>query len=194
MPHSVPTCPYKKSLPSFSVDSLQELEGCYKIPLESFLLQAEEPKLSQPVLMGNFSLEKLLMPHACLSSRGIWTVPSTLCFNSWLTLNGSSSWTSWLWRSLPTDWFYFFPIFLKRKHLVSLCRLLSILPFRSLAGEDEHDDRQHKQKWKKANLSRIYSEMHTIWITYKYYSLIHGLTGWKKNGREPTKMRVRFTY
>jgi len=40
------------SLPSFPVGLLQVLEGHCKVPLEPSLLQAEQPQLSQPVLVG----------------------------------------------------------------------------------------------------------------------------------------------
>ena len=50
-------CPYKKSLLSFSVGSLQVLKGCYKVSSEPSFRQAEEPQLSQPLLIG-----KLLQP------------------------------------------------------------------------------------------------------------------------------------
>ena len=42
-------CPYKKSLLSFSVGSLQVLKGHYKISSEPSFLQAEGPQLSQPL-------------------------------------------------------------------------------------------------------------------------------------------------
>jgi len=40
------------SLPSFPVGPLQVLEGCYKAFSEPSLLQAEEPQIPQPVLIG----------------------------------------------------------------------------------------------------------------------------------------------
>ena len=48
-PHSFSTCPYKKSLPSFPVGPLQVLEGCYKMPPEPSLLQAEDLQFYQLV-------------------------------------------------------------------------------------------------------------------------------------------------
>jgi len=50
--YALATCPYKKSLPSFPVGPLQVLEGHYKF-LEPSLLQAEEPQLPEPVVVGD---------------------------------------------------------------------------------------------------------------------------------------------
>jgi len=44
--HAVATCPYKKSIPCFPVDSDQVLEGCYEVPLGPFSSLAEKPQLS----------------------------------------------------------------------------------------------------------------------------------------------------
>jgi len=44
--------PCKKSLSSALVGPLQVLEGCYKVSLEPFLLQAEQPQLSRPFLIA----------------------------------------------------------------------------------------------------------------------------------------------
>ena len=46
-----PPCP-KKSLSILPLGPLQVLEGCYKVTPETSLLQAEQPQLSQPVLVG----------------------------------------------------------------------------------------------------------------------------------------------
>ncbi|KAK4821804.1 hypothetical protein QYF61_003833 [Mycteria americana] len=61
-PCPVATCPCKKSLSSFLVGPLQVLEGCYKVSPEPFLLQAEQPQLSQAVFIG-----EVLQPsdHLC---------------------------------------------------------------------------------------------------------------------------------
>lgn len=44
-------------LPTFLIGLLQVLKGCNKVTLEPYLLQAEQPKHSQPFLMG-----KVLQP------------------------------------------------------------------------------------------------------------------------------------
>lgn len=35
---------------------------------------------------GTGFLERSLMPHACQCSRGVWAIPSIICFNFWLAL------------------------------------------------------------------------------------------------------------
>ncbi|KAK4824741.1 hypothetical protein QYF61_018213 [Mycteria americana] len=42
----------KKSVPVFPIGSLEVLEGCSKVSLQPSRLQAEQPQLSQPVLVG----------------------------------------------------------------------------------------------------------------------------------------------
>jgi len=75
-PHPATTCFYTKSLPSFSVGPLQVLEGHCKVSLEPSLFQAEQPQLSQSVLIG-----EVLQPsdHPCSSSSS----SSSLSFLCW---------------------------------------------------------------------------------------------------------------
>ena len=51
-PHPIRTDLTKESVSSLSVASLQILKGCYQMSLKPSLLQAEQPQLSQPVLIG----------------------------------------------------------------------------------------------------------------------------------------------
>lgn len=45
----------------------------------------------------------LLMPYACCHcSRGIWIMPSMICFNFWLALKMSGIWTRWSWK-IPSN-------------------------------------------------------------------------------------------
>jgi len=62
MPCPITTCPYQKSLSSLLVGALQVLEGRNRVFLEPSLLQAQQPPLSQPFLIG-----EMLQPsdHFC---------------------------------------------------------------------------------------------------------------------------------
>ena len=51
-PHPVATCSHKMFLSSFPLVPIWVLEGCYNIPPEPSLLQAEKPQFSQPLLTG----------------------------------------------------------------------------------------------------------------------------------------------
>lgn len=52
---------------------------------------------------GASFLERLSKPQAYQSLRGIWTMPLTTCFNFWLALNCSGSWTRWSLQ-VPSNW------------------------------------------------------------------------------------------
>lgn len=48
---------------------------------------------------GTGFLERWLVPHACQCySRGIWKIPSFMCFTFWLALKQSGNWTRWSLR------------------------------------------------------------------------------------------------
>ena len=51
-PRPVTTLPDRRSLPIFPVGPLSVLEGCSKVSPEPSLLQAKQPQLSEPVLIG----------------------------------------------------------------------------------------------------------------------------------------------
>ena len=53
MPCPITTCPCKKSLSSSLLGPLQVLKDCSKVSQEPSLLQAEQPQLPQPFLIGD---------------------------------------------------------------------------------------------------------------------------------------------
>jgi len=63
---SITTVPAKESVPFVLVALLQVTKGCYQVILEPSLLQAQQPQLFQPVLVG-----KVFHPldHFC----SLWT-------------------------------------------------------------------------------------------------------------------------
>jgi len=79
IPCCITTWSCKNSLSSFLVGPVLVLEGCYKVSPEPSFLQAEQPQLSQPVLLGEVfqpsddfcgpPLDPLQQVHVCLLLR-----------------------------------------------------------------------------------------------------------------------------